>query len=125
MELHPIRTEVDYQEALKAIELLFDTAPETPEYDRLEILSTLVEAYEKAHVPIEMPDPIEAIQYYMETRGWSHRDLEVCLGSQAKVSEVLSRKRSLSLEMIQKLNQVLGIPAEILIQPYESIQTSA
>jgi len=125
MELRPLRTEADYQEALRAIELLFDAAPETPEYDRLEILSTLVEAYEKVHVPIDIPDPIEAIQYYMETRGWSYRDLEVCLGSQARVSEVLSRQRSLSLEMIRKLNQALGIPAEILIQPYESIQTSA
>jgi len=125
MELRPLRTEADYQEALRAIELLFDAAPETPECDRLEILSTLVEAYEKVHVPIDIPDPIEAIQYYMETRGWSYRDLEVCLGSQAKVSEVLSRQRSLSLEMIRKLNQALGIPAEILIRPYESIQTSA
>lgn len=125
MELRPIRTETDYQEALQEIELLFDATPNTPEYDRLDVLSTLVEAYEKKHIPIEIPDPIEAIEYYMDTRGWSRRDLEPCIGSRARVSLVLSRKRSLTLEMIRKLNQQLGIPAEILIQPYELRQISA
>lgn len=125
MEIRPIRTQTDYQEALREIELLFDAAEDTPEYDRLDILSTLVEAYEKKHFPIELPDPIEAIQYYMETRGWSRHDLEPCLGSRARVSEVLSRKRTLTLEMIRKLNQELEIPAEILIQPYESTQIPA
>ncbi|BAU14708.1 transcriptional regulator containing helix turn helix domain protein [Leptolyngbya sp. NIES-3755] len=125
MDIRPIKTEADYQEALKEIESLFDAAPNTPECDRLEILSTLVDSYEKTHFPIELPDPIEAIQYYMDTRGWSRRDLEPCLGSRARVSEILSRKRSLTLEMIRKLNQELGIPAEILIQPYESMQASA
>jgi HTH-type transcriptional regulator / antitoxin HigA len=125
MEIRPIKTEADYQKALQEIELLFDAAPNTPECDRLEILSTLVDAYEKTHFPIELPDPIEAIQYYMDTRGWSRRDLEPYLGSRARVSEILSRKRSLTLEMIRKLNQELGIPAEILIQPYEPMQTSA
>ncbi|NJL02499.1 MAG: transcriptional regulator [Spirulinaceae cyanobacterium SM2_1_0] len=125
MEIRPIRTQTDYQEALREIESLFDAAENTPESDRLDVLSTLVEAYEKKHFPIELPDPIEAIQYYMDTRGWSRRDLEPCLGSRARVSEVLSRKRSLTLEMIRKLNQDLGIPAEILIQPYESAQVPA
>ncbi|MCP2731421.1 helix-turn-helix domain-containing protein [Limnofasciculus baicalensis] len=125
MEIRPIRTQTDYQEALQEIELLFNAAPNTPESDRLDVLSTLVEAYEKAHFPIEIPDPIEAIQYYIDTRGWSRRDLESCIGSRARVSEILSRKRSLTLEMIRKLNQELGIPAEILIQPYQSIQTPA
>jgi HTH-type transcriptional regulator / antitoxin HigA len=125
MELRPIRTEADYQEALREIERLFDAAPNTPEFDRLDILGTLVEAYEKIHFPIEMPDPIEAIQYYMDARGWSRRDLETCLGSRARVSEVLSRKRSLTLEMIRKLNRELGIPSEILIQPYEAVQAPA
>ena len=125
MELRPIKNETDYHEALREIELLFNAAPNTPDYDRLDVLSTLVEAYEKTHFPIELPDPIEAIQYYMNIRGWSRRDLESCLGSRARVSEVLSRKRSLTLEMIRRLNQELGIPAEILIQPYESVQTSA
>jgi HTH-type transcriptional regulator / antitoxin HigA len=125
MKIRPIRTQTDYQEALRAIEQLFDAAENTPEYDRLDVLSTLVEAYEKTHFSIELPDPIEAIQYYMDARGWSRHDLEPCLGSQARVSEVLSRKRSLTLEMIRKLNQELGIPAEILIQPYESAQIPA
>lgn len=125
MEIRPIRTQADYQETLREIESLFDAAENTPEYDQLDILSTLVEAYEKKHFPIELPDPIEAIQYYMDTRGWSRRDLELCLGSRARVSEVLSRKRTLTLEMIRKLNQELGIPAEILIQPYESAQIPA
>lgn len=125
MEIRPVRTQTDYQEALREIESLFNAAPNTLEYDRLDVLSTLVEAYEKAHFPIELPDPIEAIQYYMDARGWSRRDLESCLGSRARVSEVLSRKRSLTLEMIRKLNQKLGIPPEILIQPYESAQIPA
>lgn len=125
MELHPIRTEADYQAALKEIESLFNAPPNTPEYDRLDLLSTLVEAYEKVHYPIEAPDPIEAILYYMDTRGLSPRDLESCLGSRARVLEVLSRKHSLTLEMIRKLNKELGIPAEILIQPYDSIPTPA
>lgn len=125
MNLRPIRTEEDYQEALREIEVLFDAAPNTPEYDRLDVLSTLVESYERANFHINAPDPIEALQYYMDTRGWSRRDLEPCLGSRARVSEVLSRKRSLSLEMIRQLHQQLGIPAEILIQPYELAQTPA
>ncbi len=125
MEIRPIRTQAAYQEALREIESLFDAAENTPEYDRLDILSILVEAYEKTHFPIELPDPIEAIQYYMDARGWSRRDLETCLGSRARVSEILSRKRTLTLEMIRKLNQELRIPAEILIQPYESVQIPA
>ena len=125
MEIRPIRTQTDYQEALQEIESLFDVAEDTPDYDRLDILSTLVEAYEKTHYPIELPDPIEAIQYYMDSRGWSRLDLEKCLGSRARVSEILSRKRTLTLEMIRKLHQELRIPAEILIQSYKPIQVSA
>jgi HTH-type transcriptional regulator / antitoxin HigA len=125
MELYPIRTEVDYQAALKEIESLFDALPDTPKYDRLDLLSTLVETYEKVHHSIEAPDPIEAILYYMDTRGLTRRDLEPCLGSRARVSEILSRKRSLTLEMIRKLNKEIGIPAEILIQSYDAIQTPA
>lgn len=125
MELRPIRTEADYQAALQEIEQLFDATPNTPEFDRLDILSTLVEAYEKTTTPIDFPDPIEAIQYYMEIRGWSRRDLESCMGSRSCVSELLSRKHSLTLEMIRKLHQQLGIPAEVLIQPYESLQAPA
>ncbi len=125
MKIRPIRTQADYQESLREIESLFDAAENTPEYDQLDILSTLIEAYEKTHFPIELPDPIEAIQYYMDARGWSRRELEICLGSRARVSEILSRKRTLTLDMIRKLNQELRIPAEILIQPYMSAQVSA
>lgn len=125
MEIRPIKTQADYQNALQEIELLFDAAPNTPQCDRLDVLSTLVDAYEQAHFPIEIPDPIAAIQYYMDTRGWSRHDLEPYLGSRARVSEILNRKRSLTLDMIRRLNQELGIPAEILIQPYKSVQASA
>lgn len=125
MDLRPIKTEADYQNALQEIESLFDATPGTAEADRLDVLSTLVDAYEKVHFPIELPDPIEAIHYYMEARSWSPQDLEPCLGNRAWVAEVLSRQRSLTLDMIRKLHQELGVPAEILIQPYGAYQTSA
>jgi len=119
MEIRPIKTEADYEAALAEIEKLFEAEPGTLEGDRLEILTTLVEAYEEAHYPIPFPDPIEAIHYYMESRGLGRRDLEPYLGSRARVSEILNRKRPLSLEMIRRLNKELDIPAEILIEPYE------
>jgi HTH-type transcriptional regulator/antitoxin HigA len=125
MELRPIRTKADYQQVLQEIELLFDAAPNSPECDRLDILSTLAESYERLHFPIGLPDPIEAIRYYMDARGWSHNDLEACLGSRVSSAEILARKFSLTLEMIRKLHKELGVPAEILIQPYQSLQTSA
>lgn len=125
MQLRPIRTEKDYEAALREVEFLFDAQPNTPEFDRLEILSTLVEAYEKTHFSIDLPDPIEAIFYYMDTRNLSHQDLEPYFGSRSNVLEVLERKRSLTLEMIRHLHQNLGIPAEILIQPYQVLQSSA
>ncbi len=103
----------------KEIDRLFDAAPDTPEGDRLEILATLVEAYEDKHYDIPLPDPIEAILYYVESRGLSRRDLEPYIGSRARVSEVLNRKRPLSIAMIRKLHAGLDIPADILIQPYE------
>jgi HTH-type transcriptional regulator/antitoxin HigA len=119
MEIRPIKTEADYQAALEEIERLFDAAPDTPEGDRLEVLVTLVEAYEEKHYTIPLPDPIEAIQYYMESRGLTRRDLESYIGSRGRVSEILNRKRPLSIEMIRRLHAGLGIPAEVLIQPYE------
>ncbi|MBU4226147.1 MAG: helix-turn-helix domain-containing protein [Chloroflexi bacterium] len=118
MEIKPIRTETDYDAALKEIEHLMEAQPGTPEADRLEVLSTLVAAYEDEHYSIPAPDPVEAILYYMESRGLTRADLEPYLGSRARVSEVLNRKRSLSLKMIQKLNAGLGIPAEALLQSY-------
>ncbi len=118
MEIRPIRTEADYQAALAEIDSLFDAAPHTPEGDRLDVLATLVEAYEGQHYSLPAPDPIEAIKYYMESRGLSRRDLEPYIGSRARVAEVLNRKRPLSLEMIRRLHTGLGIAAESLIQPY-------
>lgn len=117
MDIKPIRTETDYQAALKEVERLFDAAPGTPEGDRLDVLSTLIEVYEEKHFTIPLPGPLEALEYYMESRGLTRRDLEPYLGSRARVSEVLNRRRPLSLGMIRKLNTGLGIPAEVLIRP--------
>jgi HTH-type transcriptional regulator/antitoxin HigA len=119
MEIRPIRTEGDYQAALKRIERLFEAKPGTPEADCLEVLATLVDAYEEKHYAIPLPDPIEAILYQMESRGLSRRDLEPFIGSRARVSEILNRKRPLTMEMIRNLHGELGISAEVLIQPYE------
>jgi len=118
MEIKPIKTEADYEAALKDIEGLFDAEPGTPEGDRLDILITLVEAYEDEHYDIPAPDPVEAIFYYMESRGLTRADLEPFIGSRARVSEILNRKRPLTLAMIQRLHR-LGIPAEVLIKPYK------
>ena len=123
-EIKPVRTEAEYEATLEEIEQLFEAGPGTPAGDRLEVLTTLVEAYEEKHYPIPLPDPIEAIYYYLESRGLSRRDLEPYLGSRARVSEVLNRKRPLSLEMIRRLNKGLKIPAEVLIQPYEYKQAA-
>ena len=125
MEIKPVKNEVDYQAALKEIELLFNAAPDTPEGDRLEVLTTLVEAYEERHYAIPMPDPIEAILYHMESRGLTRRDLEPYIGSRARVSEVLNRKRPLTMEMIRNLHKGVGIPAEVLIQPYHTFKDAA
>ena len=125
MDIRPIKTEADYQAVLAEIEQLFDAHPDTPEGDRLDVLTTLVEAYEDDREPIAAPDPIEAIKYYLESRGLTRRDLEPYIGSRARVSEVLNRKRGLTLEMIRRLHTGLGIPAEVLIKPYRTTQAAA
>jgi HTH-type transcriptional regulator/antitoxin HigA len=125
MDIRPIRTEADYHAALEEIERLFDAQQDTPEGDRLDILTTLVEGYEAQQYPIETPDPIEMIQYYLESRGLTRSDLEPYIGTRARVSEVLNRRRSLTLEMIRKLHQGLGIPADVLIQAYTLHQRAA
>lgn len=125
MEIKPIKNETDYQAALEEIDSLFDAAPDTPEGDRLEVLTTLVEAYEERHYSIPMPDPIEAIVYHLESRGLARRDLEPFIGSRARVSEILNRKRPLTMEMIRNLHKGLGIPAEVLIQPYHTFRDAA
>lgn len=117
--IKPIKTDVDYRDALAEVERLFDAAPETPGGDRLEVLVTLIQAYETKHYQIPLPDPIAAIQYHLESRGLTRRDLEPYIGSRGRVSEVLRRRRPLTVQMIRRLHAGLGIPAEVLIQPYE------
>lgn len=117
--LKPIRTEADYDAALKQINALWDAPDGSIQSDCLEILVTLVQAYEVAHHPIPPPDPIEAILHEMESQGLTRKDLESSLGSRARVSEVLNRKRPLTLAMIRKLQQNLNITADVLVQPYQ------
>lgn len=124
MKLRPIKTELDYQDALQEIEQLFDAKLNSPECDRLDILTTLVEAYEQKHFPIEAPDPIEAILYYLESRGLSNRDLESSIGNSEQITAILNRQQPLTLDVIRRLNKDLGLPAEILIQPYSVVKTS-
>jgi HTH-type transcriptional regulator/antitoxin HigA len=125
MEIQPIKNEKDYQATLREIESLFKTDPGTPESDRLDVLTTLVEAYEDRNFRIPLPDPIEAIIYHMESRGLTRRDLEPYIGSRSRVSEILNRKRALSIDMIRKLHGGLGIPADVLIQPYSLVKSAA
>jgi HTH-type transcriptional regulator/antitoxin HigA len=115
MEIKPIKSERDYRKALKEIDRLMDARPNSIEGDRLDVLVTLVEAWEEKHWPIDLPDPIEAILFAMEQRGLSRKDLEPLIGSRARVAEVLNHKRSLTLPMIRRLHEGLGIPAEVLI----------
>jgi HTH-type transcriptional regulator/antitoxin HigA len=118
MQIRPIKTKADHRAALKQIERLLDATPGTPAGDRLEVLTTLVDHYESRHEPIEPPDPIDALLYHMESRGLTRRDLEPFLGSRARVAEVLNRRRPLTIDMIRKLHEGLGISAEVLIRPY-------
>ncbi|MBF0434797.1 MAG: helix-turn-helix domain-containing protein [Magnetococcales bacterium] len=116
MDVHPIKTELDYNAALAEIERLMDADPDTTEGERLDLLVTLIEAYEAKHHAINLPDPIEAIKFQMEQMGLSRKELEPFIGSRARVTEVLNRKRNLSLEMIRRLHEGLKIPADVLIQ---------
>jgi len=111
-----IKTDEDYQRVLSRIDVLMDAEPNTPEGDELELLVTLVELYEDKKYPIDMPDAIEAIKFRMEQLGLNQQALVPYIGSKSKVSEVLNKKRSLSLSMMQALHKGLGIPAEILLQ---------
>ena len=117
MDIRPIHTDADYQAALRVVSTLMDSDPEpgTPDGDRLDILATLVQAYEARHFPIAAPDPIEAIKFRMEQSGLSVKDLEPIIGKSNRVYEVLNRKRPLTLAMIRRLHSRLGIPADILI----------
>jgi HTH-type transcriptional regulator/antitoxin HigA len=115
--VRPIRTERDYEAALKEVERLWGAKSGSPEGDRLDVLATLIEAYEDEHYPMDPPDPVEAIKFRMEQQGLTRRDLEPLIGTRTRVAEVLNRKRGLSIEMIRRLHATLGISAEILIRP--------
>ena len=118
MDIQPIRTDADYKATLKAIELLMDAAPGSAEENRLDVLATLVEAYEAKHYPIPNPHPSAAIEYYLESRGLTRKALEPYIGSRGRVAEIMNRRRPLTLEMIRKIEAGTGIPASVLIQPY-------
>ena len=124
MDIKPIKNERDYRRVLKEIEALMDAKANSPEGDRLDILATLAEAWEAKHHPIDAPDPVAAIEFAMEQRGLSRRDLEPYIGSRARVAEVLNHKRSLTLPMIRRLYKGLGIPADVLIRDNGALASS-
>ena len=116
MNIKPIKTKADYRAALKAVESVMGARANTPEGDRLDVLVTLIEAYERKHFPMDLPDAVEAIKFRMEQQGLTAKDLEPLIGRSNRVYEVLNRKRGLTLTMIQKLHLGLGIPAESLLK---------
>lgn len=118
MNIKPIKTYRDYQQAMERLEKLFDAKKGTPKGDELEILSLLIEKYEDENFPIDLPDPIEAIKFRMEQSGLSQTDLAEVFGQKSRASEVLNKKRKLSLEMIRQLNKKWRIPTDVLVQPY-------
>ena len=122
MDIKPIRTENAYEQALALIDAIFDAQPGTPEGDLLEVLTILVEAYEEHQYPIAPPDPIEAIEFHMERLGLTRRALEPYIGSRARVSEILNRRRPLTLAMIRRLQEGLKIPAPTLLQQYPLVE---
>ena len=115
--LKPIKTEADYRAALEEVEQLWGAPSGTPQGDRLDVLATLIDAYESEHYPMDPPDPIEAIKFRMEQQGLTRKDLEGILGSRTRVAEVLNRRRGLSINMIRRLHEKFGISAEVLIRP--------
>jgi HTH-type transcriptional regulator/antitoxin HigA len=120
MNIRPIKTEEDYTATINQIENLMDARPNTPRMDTLEVLTTLVEAYEEQHYKIDAPDPIEAIKFRMEQEGLKQKDLVSIVGSKSRVSEILNRKRKLTIEMIRNLHRQLHIPIESLFLDYKT-----
>jgi len=118
MNIKPIRNEADYQKALERLEIIFDAKKGTYEGDELEILAIVIDNYENENFPIGMPDPISAINFRMEQMGLKQKDLVDMIGFKSRVSEIMNKKRKLTLEMIRKLNAKLNIPTEVLIQDY-------
>jgi HTH-type transcriptional regulator/antitoxin HigA len=119
MNIKLIKSEQDYQEAMKRLDEIFDASINTPEGDELEILSLLIEQYENDHFPIDLPDPIEAIKFRMEQMGYTQNDLAKIIGLKSRASEILNKKRKLTLEMIRQIHKSFKIPTEVLIQNYE------
>lgn len=119
MTIKPIKTEKDYRESLTRLEVIFDAKKGTPEGDELEILSILIDKYENERFPIGFPDPIEAIKFRMEQIGYNQTDLARVVGLKSRASEILNKKRKLTLEMIRQLHYRLKIPTEVLIQAYK------
>lgn len=117
MLIKPIKTEADYQDALKRVEALWKSEPGTPQGDELEVLVTLIEAYEEKNYPIDLPNPIDAIRFRLEQMGQDYRALIGVIGQRTRVYEVMRGDRPLSLNMIRNLHRKLGVPAEVLIQP--------
>ncbi len=115
--VRPIRSKKDYEAALKEVERLWGAKLGTPEGDRLDVLATLIDAYEATHHPMDPPDPVEAIKFRMEQQGLTRKDLEPLIGTRTRVAEILNRRRSLSIEMIRRLHKTLGISADVLIRP--------
>jgi HTH-type transcriptional regulator/antitoxin HigA len=120
MDIRPIRTEADYRAALAEAGRLWDAELGTPEGDQMEVLSILIEAYEATQHPIPPPDPIAAVLFMVEQKGLTRRDLEPAIGSRSGVSEVLNRRRPLTLPMVRALSALLDIPVDVLVQPYET-----
>lgn len=118
MSIKPIRTKKDYKAALQKMEKIFDAKPNSKEGDELEILGILIERYESDHYPIDYPDPIEAIKFRMEQLGYNQSDLAKVVGLKSRASEILNRKRKLTLEMIRQLHSSMNIPTNVLIQDY-------
>ncbi|MGH2552530.1 MAG: helix-turn-helix domain-containing protein [Chitinophagaceae bacterium] len=118
MTVRPIRTKKDYQNTLTRLEVIFDAKPGTIQGDELEVLGILIDNYEKEHYPIDFPDPIEAIKFRMEQLGYTNSDLANVVGLKSRASEILNKKRKLTLEMIRSLHNALNIPTNVLIQSY-------
>lgn len=124
MELKPIRTQREYKSALADAECLWDAPAKSPEADRLDVLTMLIEDYERRHFPIPAPDPIEFLNHVMEARGMARKELEQYIGPRGRVSDILNRVRPLTLDMIRRLASGLQLPAEVLIQPYKLCRDS-
>jgi HTH-type transcriptional regulator/antitoxin HigA len=120
MDIRPIRTKADYRRTLREVERLWDAEPGTRDGDRADVLTTLIEDYEAKHFPIEPPDPIAAIEFMLEQKGMTRRDLEPAIGGRGRVSEVLNRRRPLTLPMIRALSELLSIPPGVLTQAYRT-----